>query len=109
MQEKITEQEMLRRFQPGNILLSPLIVRSAEVNATRAGQQIDALIELAVSGEDSRFRFVVEVKSRGTLEAVHAAAAKARTVVQENEWPMIQVPYLAPDRLDYLEANRSAG
>ena len=63
---------------------------------------MDALIEVALPGEQSLFRFVVESKSRPTLEAVQAAAAQAMAAVRENEWPMIQVPYLAPDRLDYL-------
>jgi hypothetical protein len=102
MDGKITEREMLKRFQTGSILLSPLIIRSNDVYGDKERQQIDALIEVGLPGEDSVFRFVVEAKSRSTLEAVQAAAAKATVAVRENEWPMIQVPYLAPDRIEYL-------
>ena len=55
------------------------------------------------------FRFVVESKSRATLEAVQAAVGKATAAARENEWPMIQVPYLAPDRLEYLARIKVSG
>jgi hypothetical protein len=102
MDKKITEQEMLERFATGATLLPPLIIRTNEVLKRADKREFDALIEAGLPGEQSAFRFVVEAKSRPTLEAVHAAAAQARAAVRENEWPMIQVPYLAPDRLDYL-------
>jgi hypothetical protein len=102
MNEKITEREMLERFEAGNTLLPPLIIRSNEIMTRDDRRQIDALVEAGIPGEDSVFRFVVESKSRPTLEAVQAAGAKAMAAARENEWPMIQVPYLAPDRLNYL-------
>ena len=54
------------------------------------------------TGGTERIPFVVEAKSRPTPEAVQTAVAQARAAVRQNEWPMIQVPYLAPDRLNYL-------
>jgi hypothetical protein len=102
LDKKITEQEMLERFATGTTLLAPLIIRANEVLKREDKRQFDALIEAGLPGESSAFRFVVEAKSRPTLEAVHAAAAQAKAAARENEWPMIQVPYLAPDRLIYL-------
>ncbi len=93
---------MLQRLQTGQILLPPLVIRSCQIKGRRERQEVDAIIETVLPGEGSSFRFAVESKSRPTLEAVHAAAAKAKAATQENEWPMIQVPYLAPDRLSYL-------
>jgi hypothetical protein len=101
VQEKITEREMLKRLQTGTTLLDPLIIRSIDNDADRE-RQIDALIEVGLPDEDCVFRFVVEAKSRATLEAVHTAAAQATAAVRHNEWPMIQIPYLAPDRLEHL-------
>ena len=103
MKEKITEQEMLKWLQPGNFLLQPLTIHSFGAEVRRENLTIDALIEVAIPGEDSRFRFVVESKSRATLEAIHAATSQARSALLDNEWPMIQVPYLAPERLEHLE------
>jgi hypothetical protein len=103
VEQKITEQEMLTRFEPGAVLLAPLIVRSHKFKENRGKFEIDALLEVALPGGDDTFQFVVESKSRSTPEAVHGAAAKAMATVQGDEWPMIQVPYLGPDRLEYLE------
>jgi hypothetical protein len=100
--KKITEREMLERLEAGSTLLPPLIIRSKEELKREDKRQIDAIIEAGLPGEHSIFRFVVEAKSRPTLEAVQTASAQAMAAVRENEWPMIQVPYLAPDRLDYL-------
>ena len=100
--KKVTEHEMLERLEAGGILLHPLIIRSREVLKREDNREIDAVIEAGLPGEHSVFRFVVEAKSRPTPEAVQSAAAQAMAAVRENEWPMIQVPYLAPDRLNYL-------
>jgi hypothetical protein len=101
VQKKITEREMLKHLQTGTTLLDPLIIRSNDLDADRE-RHIDALIDVGLPGEESVFRFVVEAKSRATLEAVQAAAAQATAAVRDNEWPMVQIPYLAPDRLEYL-------
>ena len=102
MIKKITEREMLERLEAGSILLPPLVIRSRGVLNRADNRRIDAVIEAGLPGEQSVFRFVVEAKSRPTPEAVQTAAAQAMAAVRENEWPMIQVPYLAPDRLNYL-------
>jgi hypothetical protein len=99
---KIAEQEMLERLQPGRILLAPLIIRAAQAETECKNRRIDALIGVGLPGEDSLFRFAVEAKSRGSLEALEAAAAKAIAAARDEERPLVQVPYLAPDHLDYL-------
>jgi hypothetical protein len=100
--KKITEREMLERLEAGSILLPPLIIRARGVLKREDNRQIDAVIDAGLPGEHTVFRFVVEAKSRPTPEAVQTAVAQAMAAVRENEWPMIQVPYLAPDRLNYL-------
>jgi hypothetical protein len=107
--EKITLHEMMARLQPGSVLLSPLIIRTVEFETWREGKNIDAVMELVLPQEDSLFRFVVEAKSRGTFESIHLASAEALARLRENEWPMIMVPYLAPDRLNYLEREGVSG
>ena len=102
MMKKITEREMLEPLGVGSPLLPPLVIRSVALLTREDHRRIDAIIEAGLPGEHSVFRFVVEAKSRSTLEAVQTAAAQAMAAVRENEWPMVQVPYLAPDRLNYL-------
>jgi hypothetical protein len=102
MDKKVTEREMLKRFATGNTLLPPLMIRSNEGCNPADKRPIDALIDAGLAGEHTVFRFVVEAKSRPTPEAVQTAATQAKAYARENEWPMIQVPYLPPDRLDYL-------
>jgi hypothetical protein len=107
---KITHDEMLKLLQPGNILLSPLVIRTVELETNLGEKQVDAVIELSLPGEENNlFCFVVEAKSRATLESIYAAIAKAREGLRVNEWPMIFVPYLAPDRLTYLEREGVSG
>ena len=110
VKEKLTEQVMWTRLTPGSVLLAPLIVRSRDLEVPRENGWIDALIEVLLPGKQpSLFRFVVETKSRSTPEAVYAATAKARMATRNDEWPMIQVPYLAPDRLELLEQMEVSG
>ena len=100
--EKISENEMLTQLQVGSRFLLPLFIRKVEFPTNRR-ERADALIDLSMPDDDGPYRFVLEAKSRSTPEAVHAAVAQAKTAVREGEWPMILVPYLAPDRLEYLE------
>ena len=100
---------MLSRLHPGAMLLAPLVIRTSEIARANSGQRVDARIEAAMEGEDHRFRFVVESKSRSTLEALHAAIGKARAEARDNEWSMIQVPYLSPERLEFLQREQVSG
>jgi hypothetical protein len=100
---------MLARLKPGTVLLRPLVIRSSQLGGETSDKPFDALIELEVPGEPSRFWFAVESKSRATPEAVHAATAQARSHAQAGQWPMIQVPYLADVRLEQLERDKVSG
>lgn len=106
--EQISESAMLSRFQVGAILLPPLIVKSCTVLGGPK-EKGDARVELALPGESEGFRFAVEVKARATPQTVQLAMTQARAAAQEGEWPMIQVPFLSPERLDELEREQVSG
>lgn len=108
MNEKISESEMLSRFQVGVVLLPPLVVRSCTVLGGPK-EKADVRVEVALPGESEGFRFVVEVKARATPQTVQLAMTQAKAAAQEGEWPMIQVPYLSPERLDELEREGVSG
>ena len=101
--KKITEAQMLARLQSGAILLPPLVVRNRlELRAPR--DYVDARIELGLPGETEGVWFVVEAKSRSTPQTIRAAIAAAKAAARQSEQlPMIQVPYLSPERLAELE------
>jgi len=107
--EKLTERKMLARLKPGCVLLPPLVICSSTIGGENSAEKFDALVELGLPGEAARFWFAVETKSRGTPEAVNAATAQARSHAQEGQWPMIQVPYLAADRIEHLEGENVSG
>lgn len=106
--EQITEAEMLSRFQVGEVLLAPLVVRSLiRADRSRAG---DARLELGLPTESEGFRFVVEAKGRATPQAVHLAITQARAAAAGSaEMPMIQVPFLSSKRLEDLEREGVSG
>lgn len=106
--EQIGETEMLSRFQVGEVLLSPLVIRSlTRADRTQAG---DAHLEVGLPAESEGFRFVVEVKGRATPQAVHLAITQARAAAAGRaEMPMIQVPFLSSKRLEDLEREGVSG
>lgn len=106
--EQISESAMLSRFQVGAVLLPPLIVKSCTVLGG-AKEKADARVELALPGESEGFRFAVEVKARATPQTVQLAMTQAKAAAQEGEWPMIQVPFLSPERLVELEREQVSG
>lgn len=100
--KKLSELEMLNRFQKGVAVLPPLVVRSCTIlNGQK--EKGDARVELVLPGEPEGFTFLVECKTRATPQAVQTAMMQARGALKNGEWPMIQVPYLSPERLDELE------
>lgn len=99
---------MLSRFQVGTVFLPPLVVRSCTVlNSPK--EKADTRVELALPGEPEGFRFVVELKARATPQTIQLAMAQAKSAAQAGEWPMIQVPYLSPERLEELEREGVSG
>ena len=99
--QQISEATMLSRFQVGTVLLPPLVVKSCTVLG--GNEKADARIKLTLPGEPEEFRFVVELKARATPQTIQLAMAQAKSATKAGEWPMIQVPYLSPERLEELE------
>ncbi len=106
---KLNESEMLSRFQSGVVLLPPLVVRASVFEESDRGNRVDARIRLALPDSTEEFRFVVESKAKSTPQTVLLAVAQAKKLAREGEWPMIQVPYLSPERLDELERDGVSG
>lgn len=92
---------MLSRLTAGSILLRPLEIASSSLEPL--ADKADARLEVRIPGETELYRFVVEAKTRATPQIIQAAMAQAQTNLKPGEWPLIQVPYLAPQRLDELE------
>lgn len=108
--KQTNESAMLAHFRVGEVVLAPLVARRTTLEPTSPGKpQVDARVELAFPGDAEGFRFAVESKSRSTPEAIRSAILKATSAVVAGEWPMIQVPYLSPDRLGELEKSEVSG
>jgi hypothetical protein len=97
---KLTEQSMLSRLSPGSILLRPLEIVSSSLEQQE--DRADARLNARIPGEPELYRFVVESKTRATPQIVQGAIAQVRTYQKAGECPLIQVPYLAPERLEEL-------
>jgi hypothetical protein len=105
---QITESTMLSRFQVGEVLLAPLVIRSCVILGGPK-DKIDARLEVGMPDRAEVFPFVVETKSRGTPQNIQLAMVQAKAAAQAGEWPMIQVPYLSPERILELEKAEVSG
>ena len=105
---QITESTMLSRFQVGEVLLAPLVIRSCVILGGAKGK-VDARLEVGMPDRAEVFPFVVETKSRGTPQNIQLAMVQAKAAAQAGEWPMIQVPYLSPERILELEKAEVSG
>ena len=105
---QLNEPTMLSRFQVGEVLLSPLVIQSCVILGGQGGK-VDARLTVAMPGGADVFSFVVETKARGTPQAIQLAVAQAKAAKLDGEWPMIQVPYLAPERILELEKEGVSG
>lgn len=106
--KQIKESAMIARFQVGEILLPPLVVQAVDIVGGQH-DRADARIKLGFSLEREGFKFAVESKARSTPQSVQWAMAQARSAAREDEWPMIQVPYLSMRCLDELEKAQVSG
>ncbi len=106
--KQITESEMLSRLQTGATLLRPFVIRSAEFGVSFE-DRADARLQVGVPGRPESYRFVVESKSRATPQTVQSAMSQVRAYLKPDEWPLIQVPYLSPERLEELEKAEISG
>jgi hypothetical protein len=109
MNWKIRESDMIARLTSGAVLLPPLVIRQSHLELQRGGMRPDAVVELALPDDSTSFRFVVEAKARSTPEAVQTALAQAKAAARHDERPMVQVPYLSPERLHELERDQLSG
>jgi hypothetical protein len=73
---QITEQGMLARIRVGSVLLSPLVVRSLEMQPIN--NQADARLELSWLGEPASFWFTLESKGKANPQAIQLAMMQAR-------------------------------
>jgi hypothetical protein len=102
--QKLNESSMISRFQAGEVLLAPLMVREVVPEyKIHGGDSVDARLEAGIPGQAESFRLAVESKSRSTPEIIRSAIAQVKSATMAGEWPMIQVPYLSPSQLDELE------
>lgn len=103
---KTSEMSMLARFQVGEVLLAPLVIR----NVLLETNFVDARLVVELIGGAERFQFAVETKSRSTPEIVQSAIRSAKKAIRRlDEHPLIQVPYLSPSQLSELEAAGVSG
>ena len=102
MHKRITESEMLASLSPGAVLLPPLVIHHCELFPKNRPHTPDAYLELGLPDSDERFRFILESKARATPQDVQLALAQARAKARTGERPMVQVPFLSPERLDEL-------
>lgn len=112
--KKTSESELLSALREGRgEILAPLRLVGMEQESVRTvgrrDEQVDAVIEGALPGEEGRFRFVVEVKSGYTPLIVQNAVTQVKRYVEPGEYPMILVPYLSEERLEELEAEAVSG
>lgn len=107
--KKITEVELLEKLQSEKVLLKPLVIYSLLPEFARGRARADALVEAGIEGSGEKFRFVIEAKAQSTPMAVQTAIAQLRAYLQDDENPMILVPYLSPERLEELEREQVSG
>lgn len=108
--QKLNESSMISRFQAGEVLLAPVMVREVVPEyKIRGGDSVDVRLEVGIPGQTGSFRLAVESKSRSTPEIIRSAIAQVKSATMAGEWPMIQVPYLSPTQLDELEKAAVSG
>lgn len=109
--QKPVESTMLGRLQLGQVLLAPLVIREVHFEALerRFPGPADAFVRVALPDDSDGFWFVVESKSRSTPQAIESAIATAQGSRGVERYPLIQVPYLSPEKLDYLESKSVSG
>jgi hypothetical protein len=105
----LSDSEMIRRLQEGEIQLPPLEFRVIEMES-RSGRYIfDATIQALWSGEKIG-QFAVELKPTSTPKVIQNAMDKVRRWRSDSDLePMIIVPFLSEERLKELEEERISG
>ncbi len=109
MNQQVSESVLLSRIQTGAKLLQSLLISSCSFEVARGGCKADAFIEVVWPESPEIFKFVVEIKSRSSAQSISQAISMVRRVVGKDEYPLIMVPYLSPERLTDLEEARVSG
>ncbi len=98
---------MLALLKSGDALVPPLAIRWSSPSSGR-GQGPDAKAE--VSWQGRKYRFVAELKGRSTPKTFAQAIAQARAYADNSgDYPLVVLPYLAPERLNELERSGASG
>ena len=106
MGKKISEKDMLAKFTEGGPLLAPLVIERWQ---TENSDRADARLAVRWPSERNPIAFVLEAKALSTPQAVMGAVAQAKAFSGPNEYPMILVPFLPPERLAELERAQVSG
>ena len=102
--KKMSEWDMVDRLQVGEPVLRPLIAKSVEREVrVPTGFRVDARLVLALPETSESYTFILEAKSRSAPQLVQNAVTQAKGACGPGELPMIQVPYLSPERIEELE------
>jgi hypothetical protein len=103
----MTEQAMLARIQVGSVLLPPLVVQDLETQLPM--KRADARLAVLWPGQSESFWFTLESKGKANPQTVQLAMMQARQAAQGGDRPMIQVPFLSPEKLEELEREGVSG
>lgn len=111
MEENIGQRDWWALFEnllePGKMPLAPLqVVRSTLGVKQGKGILVDFVIELSLpTSADERFRFAVEMGTRSTLKELERKADQVRCYMDNGDLPLVAVPYLSSQMLQYVEEN----
>ena len=102
--------DIMELVRGGKLALPPVVVTVVEPGGQAGGDAGGAADYVDVQWEGQRSRFVVEAQRLATPRAIQQAVASVKAVASPPEtYPMIVVPYLAPARLEELQAAGVSG
>lgn len=104
-----SEQKLMQALEEQQSLLRSLPIKKVEYLTNRSDRGVDARILAQIPKTDEEIQFAVEAKSRSHPQAVLSAVAMLRRMAEPNEHPLVYVPYLSPERLEFLEEEEVSG
>ena len=107
---KISENKLLIMLKEREYLLKPLKIDRVDLEVPNAKSRLLDAVVFAESQEGGEvFRFAVEAKGRSTPNILQSAVTQIRNNLSPGEYPLVYVPYLSSERLEYLEAEQVSG
>ena len=104
----ISEKEIARRLNEGQISLPPAIFQVADRETNTGAGRVDTIIW--ISWGEQREEFAVEFKAMWTPKIIREAMYRVKAAAQDMRLnPMIIVPYLNEERLRELERENVSG